>query len=116
MGVIVRVFALAACIVVGSGSMVSAVAANSTDGHTAHPADAVIVLDSRHLQLGAGCPGDTPTVKVVETRTKVRIRVMYTATHDQCLRLVGVTLKSPLGKRRIIDATTGRSIPKDPGD
>ena len=113
---LLRSLALAACIVVGSGSMASAAAANSTTGRAAHPADNVKIVDGRHLQVGAGCPSDTPAVKVVETRTKVRIRVVYTATNLLCLRVVRVTLRSPLGTRRIIDATTGRQVPKSPGD
>ena len=85
---------------------------NPTEGRTAHPADDFRVIDSRHLVVGAGCPSDLPAAHVVETRTKVRIRVVYAATANLCHNGVLVTLKSPLGKRRIVDATTGRTIKK----
>jgi hypothetical protein len=80
---------------------------------TAHAADYVYAVDNRHLVVGAGCPDDTPAADVTETRTAVRIRVVYTDSHAFCLTgSVRITLDSPLGTRRIIDATTGRAIPK----
>jgi hypothetical protein len=113
MSVLPKSLTLVACILLGCGSLVaSATAANSSRGRTAHPAVNVAVVDSRHLVVGAGCPSDTPVAHVTETRAAVRIRVVSTATSNLCLRSVPVTLKSPLGKRRIIDATTGRRIPK----
>jgi len=41
----------------------------------------------------------------------VRLRATYTATAFACLRVVKVTLASPIGHRRIIDMVTGETPP-----
>jgi len=90
----------------------TAVARSVSGGNgAAHPIDSVSVLDSRHLLVGAGCPSDTPIVTVQETHRAVRLRATYTATAFACLRVVKVTLASPIGHRRIIDMVTGETPP-----
>ena len=76
-----------------------------------HPTDSVAIIDERHLSVGAGCPVNVPSAQFEETATTVRVETKYTATALACLRSVLVTLKSPLGHRRIVDTTTGQLVP-----
>jgi PDZ domain len=70
-----------------------------------HEATGVVIRDQTHLTIVAGCDGSS--VRVDETGTEVRVRVAYADPPTSLCppQLLPATLHSPLGARRIVDAT-----------
>jgi hypothetical protein len=58
------------------------------------------------------CHGDPEVTRLEEDGEQVRVEVTSTASNpgDACLDLVVVELDAPLGERRLVDLTSGRTI------
>lgn len=66
-----------------------------------HEPKSVAIVSDRVLSLPAGCPSDTATAVVTETKDEIRIGLRYRETSDHCAEFVRVELRSDLGRRLI---------------
>lgn len=66
------------------------------------------------MELGVDSCDESPTAKVDESGTEVRVRVTsgrwLGRNADDCADGVVVTLKQPLGDRRVVDQSTGNVV------
>jgi hypothetical protein len=76
--------------------------------------------ESTRLELNVASCNETPTAKVVESDTEVRVQVTsgrwLGRNGDDCADGVVVTLNAPLGTRTVVDQSTGETVEVSPAD
>lgn len=75
---------------------------------------------STRLELNVAACNENPTAEVVESGTEVRVQVTsgrwYGRNADDCADGVTVTLNAPLGRRTVVDQSTGQTVEVSPAD
>lgn len=75
--------------------------------------------DSAHLELGVDSCNEAPRAEVEESATIVRVRAVSSRwtgrSSDDCRDSVRVTLRSPLGDRKVVDFDDN-AIPLQPAE
>ena len=75
---------------------------------------------STRLELNVASCNENPTAEVVESDTEVRVHVTsgrrLGRNAGDCADGVVVTLEAPLGRRTVIDQSTGQAVEVSPAD